>query len=324
MNLKNKMILPAILILATVAAPAQVRRSTTTTGSTTSGQTVRRSTTTSGSATSSQPVRRSSDTEKATRQQVRVDQQQQPTNVSNQPRTNREVTQAAQEQRRNATSATSQQPVRRATTASPAQENRRQEPRRSTTRPQQGQSQPASGKGTQPSNHPGGKSVVVVKSSAPLPPRPTLHYYRPRPAPVPKLTPMDIRTRTNASQIVVYTDFTTREEAFNYLVNLLYDRYYDIASYRYFSRLSTAVTLIPTPSGWTRPDTHNEFRMYFHIGKCMGRIKVTVTAEWRESLLSGYFTGLRYQPSDQYSTYYAWNVLEDIAYAIPSTRVVFR
>ena len=41
-------------------------------------------------------------------------------------------------------------------------------------------------------------------------------------------------------------------------------------------------------------------------------------------MLGGPLYDLRYQPSDRYSTYYAWNILEQIASAIPHYRVDFQ
>jgi hypothetical protein len=70
--------------------------------------------------------------------------------------------------------------------------------------------------------------------------------------------------------------------------------------------------------------THNQFAMYFKITRVFGRVKVTITAQWRESVLSDRFSTLRFQPSNAYSTYYAWNVLEDIADNIPHTGVSYR
>lgn len=370
MNPKIKMTLAAVLLLAAITATGQVRRSTTSRSSTTTTTSRSSSTTSRSSSSAATPSRSSSATtanpstqavrrstsadsgdkavrrstsaesaEKSARQQEKVDRQQQPTNIVNQPETHREVTKAAQNQRRNRPQTTqsagkSTQPQ----SGSSTQPGKNGQPQSgSNTQPgkngqptgQSGQitrNRPVQGQVANDTRNPGARPAAEKKPTARpvLPPRPAhTASMRPLPPPVPHLTRAQIRHRTNASRIVVLTDFATRAEAFDYLVNLLYDRYYDVASYNPYRTLSTAVTLIPTPLGWTRPDTHNEFRMHFSVGKRCGRIRVTITAEWRESVLADYFTGLRYQPSDRYSTYYAWNVLEDIASAIPHSRIDF-
>ena len=105
---------------------------------------------------------------------------------------------------------------------------------------------------------------------------------------------VQVYERTNAAEIVVNTLFATKMEAYYYIARLLDERYY------------------------------NQFQMYFKIVSSFGRIKVYITAQWRESVLSNRFLPLRFQPSNSYSTYYAWNVLEDIADNIPNTSISYR
>ena len=131
--------------------------------------------------------------------------------------------------------------------------------------------------------------------------------------------------RTNSNSIVVNTLFSSKAEAYDYIATLLDARYYTIASYgNNYNWLKTEVAFIPTPFDWTNPMTHNQFRMEFDITRSLfGTVKVTITAYWRESVLSTGFTRLRFQPSDRYSTYYAWRVLEDIASNIPNSSVYY-
>lgn len=136
---------------------------------------------------------------------------------------------------------------------------------------------------------------------------------------------IQVYERNNAAGIVVNTLFTTKMEAYDYIARLLNERYYTLDSYgNNYNWIRSEVSFIPTPFDWTNPMTHNQFQMYFKITKSLGRVKVTITAQWRESVLSDRFTALRYQPSNAYSTYYAWNVLEDIADNIPNTGIYFR
>ena len=131
--------------------------------------------------------------------------------------------------------------------------------------------------------------------------------------------------RTNANAIVVNTVFRTKAEAYDYIARLLDERYYTMASYgNNYNWIKSEVTYIPTPFDWTNPMTHNQFKMEFNISKVFGTVKVQITAYWRESLLSDSFTRLRFQPSESYSTYYAWRVLEDFAEHIPHTSISYR
>ncbi|MBO7604368.1 MAG: hypothetical protein J6S97_08140 [Bacteroidales bacterium] len=131
--------------------------------------------------------------------------------------------------------------------------------------------------------------------------------------------------RTNAAGIVVNTLFTSKMEAYDYIARLLRARYYSVASYgNNYDWIRSEVSFIPTPFDWTNPMTHNQFAMYFKITRVFGRVKVTITAQWRESVLSDRFSTLRFQPSNTYSTYYAWNVLEDIAANLPNTGISYR
>ena len=144
-------------------------------------------------------------------------------------------------------------------------------------------------------------------------------------APVPVFTPAQVRLRTNASTLVVYTDFITKAQAYAYVSNLLADMYYDIDTYdTSYGWFNTSMTVIPTPHGWADPRAANQFRIRFDFRRSGGRIKVYITAQWRESMLGGPLYDLRYQPSDRYSTYYAWNILEQIASAIPNYRIDFQ
>ena len=133
-------------------------------------------------------------------------------------------------------------------------------------------------------------------------------------------------TRTNASEIVVRTTFRTREDAYDYVARLLEDRFFTIGAYgNGYSWLQTDITFIPTPFDWTNPMTHNQFRIRATISQSLfGVVRVTFTGEWRESMLSSAFSVLRFQPSDRYSTYYAWSILEDIAEHIPATAISYR
>ena len=132
-------------------------------------------------------------------------------------------------------------------------------------------------------------------------------------------------TRTNASSVVVRTVFRTKAEAYDYVARLLDERFFTIASYgNGYSWMQTEVAFVPTPFDWTNPMTHNQFRIKVKITRSFGVVRVTLTGEWRESILSSVFSVLRFQPSESYSTYYAWNILEDIAEEIPGTSISYR
>ena len=132
----------------------------------------------------------------------------------------------------------------------------------------------------------------------------------------------EIYERTNANSIVVNTLFSSKAEAYDYIAALLDARYYTLTSYgNNYNRIISDVAFIPTPFDWTNPMTHNQFKMQFDISRVFGTVRVTITAYWRESVLSTGFTRLRFQPSDRYSTYYAWRVLEDFASEIPHTAI---
>ena len=132
----------------------------------------------------------------------------------------------------------------------------------------------------------------------------------------------EIYERTNANSIVVSTLFSSKAEAYDYIAALLDARYYTLTAYgNNYNRIISDVAFIPTPFDWTNPMTHNQFKMQFDISRVFGTVKVTITAYWRESVLSTGFTRLRFQPSDRYSTYYAWRVLEDFASEIPHTAI---
>ena len=134
-----------------------------------------------------------------------------------------------------------------------------------------------------------------------------------------------IVTRSNASSIVLRTYFRSKEEAYDYMANLLESKYFTINEYgNGYSWMQTDVTFVPTPYDWTDPMTHNQFRIRVNITKSFGVVRVTLSGEWRESILSTMFSVLRFQPSDRYSTYYAWSILEDLADDIPHSLVSYR
>ncbi len=157
--------------------------------------------------------------------------------------------------------------------------------------------------------------------------RPPAGFDPNRRSPVPSVynyTRMQLYERTNANTIVVNTIFRTKAEAYDYIARLLDERYYTIGSYgNNYNWIRSEVSYIPTPFDWTNPMTHNQFRMEFNISKFFGTVRVQITAYWRESILSDGFTRLRFQPSDSYSTYYAWRVLEDFADNLPHTSITY-
>ena len=166
----------------------------------------------------------------------------------------------------------------------------------------------------------GGNSMVVYRPER----RPAEIGKRPVMAPVPVFTAADLRLRTNATRIVVYTNFFTKAEAYAYVSNLMARRFYDIDTYDMsYGWFNTTMTAIPTPYGWSDPFGTNQFRIRFDFKRSGAGIKIYVTAQWRESI-HGRLHDLRFQSSDRYSTFYAWNILEDIASAIPHNRVVFQ
>ncbi len=145
---------------------------------------------------------------------------------------------------------------------------------------------------------------------------------RPALPPVIVYSRLEIYERTNANSIVVNTLFSSKAEAYDYIAALLDARYYTLTAYgNNYNRIISDVAFIPTPFDWTNPMTHNQFKMQFDISRVFGTVRVTITAYWRESVLSTGFTRLRFQPSDRYSTYYAWRVLEDFASEIPHTAI---
>ena len=123
--------------------------------------------------------------------------------------------------------------------------------------------------------------------------------------------------RTNASKIVVYTAFATRAEAQDYIRRLLNERYYEIESYG-TNYMRTSMVLIPT--GF---NSNAMFAMKFTFTKVAGGVKVTMSAQYRESSLVSTLINLIFQPDSSYATYYAWNVLEDIAESLPHQRLAF-
>ena len=152
------------------------------------------------------------------------------------------------------------------------------------------------------------------------------HARRPSMAPVIEYNRTQVYERTNASSIVVSTNFRSKREAYDYIEWLLAEKTYAVFSYgNNYNWLQTEVAFIPTPFDWTNPMTHNQFRIKFNISQSLfGVIRVAITAEWRESYLSDNYSRLRFQPSNSYSTYYAWNVLEDFASSIPHNVILYR
>ena len=152
------------------------------------------------------------------------------------------------------------------------------------------------------------------------------HARRPSMAPVIEYNRTQVYERTNASSIVVSTNFRSKREAYDYIEWLLAEKTYAVFSYgNNYNWLQTEVAFIPTPFDWTNPMTHNQFRIKFNISQSLfGVIRVAITAEWRESYLSDSYSRLRFQPSNSYSTYYAWNVLEDFASSIPHNVILYR
>ena len=123
--------------------------------------------------------------------------------------------------------------------------------------------------------------------------------------------------RTNASKIVVYTSFATRAEAQDYVRRLLNERYYEVESYGTNS-MRTSMVMIPT--GF---NSSAMFAMRFNFTRVAGGVKVTMSAQYRESSLVETLVNLIFQPDSSYATYYAWNVLEDIAESLPHQRLAF-
>ena len=135
----------------------------------------------------------------------------------------------------------------------------------------------------------------------------------------------EIYYRTNASSIVLRTPFRTKDEAYRYVERLLLDSDYIIGTYgNGYSWIQSEASFIPTPYDWSNPMTHNQFRIKVSFAKSFGYVQVTISGDWRESILSSRYSALRFQPSNSYSTYYAWNVLEDLAESIPHSSLSYR
>ena len=239
---------------------------------------------------------------KAEKQQQKVDKVQKPTNIVNQPATDRKVREAEKGNKPSNGSGS-----------------------------HSGMTPPPSGGNHNPGgnhNHggftppPGGHSHNGHNGPGARPD----HGKRPPVAPRKEYNRTQIYERTNASTIVVGTTFRTKKEAYDYIEWLLSERYYTMGSYgNNYNWIQSDIAYIPTPFDWTNPMTHNQFRMKFHIsGSGLGGVKVQITAEWRESVIDAGFVKLRFQPSDSYSTYYAWNVLEDIADNIPHWTISYK
>lgn len=291
----------------------------------------------SASAGAQQPARRNSSAasrqdNKVERQQNKVDNVQRPTNIANQNNTDRKVREA------NGGSVTHRGSVTDGSRPSGGVSgNNGQKPSGNGYGNGYGngnnggynQRPPANGSHGGYDNHGGyGQRPPVNGNHGHYDNRPPAGYDINRRPPVPTIysySRTQLWERTNANAIVVNTVFRTKAEAYDYIARLLNERFYTIGSYgNNYNWIRSEVTYIPTPFDWTNPMTHNQFKMEFNISKVFGTVKVQITAYWRESLLSDSFSRLRFQPSDSYSTYYAWRVLEDFADNIPHTSVAYK
>lgn len=266
---------------------------------------------------------------KVERQQSKVDKKQKPTNIDNQGATDKKVRDARASERENFGKLPEGFDNRRPSGDRPSG-NRPNDDRPSGNRPS-GNDRPSGmpdgnfGGGNRPPMPPsggqgGGRPDFGNGNRPPMPPEGFGGEFgrRPSMAPVIEYSRKQIFERTNVSSIVVNSNFRTRQEAYDYIEWMLQEKGYVIGSYgNNYNWIQSDVAFIPTPFDWTNPMTHNQFRVKFVIGKSAGSIKVTITADWRESYLTDRFNRLRFQPSDKYSTYYAWNVLEDFANSIP-------
>ncbi|MBP5721189.1 MAG: hypothetical protein J6W82_09035 [Bacteroidales bacterium] len=289
----------------------------------------------SASAGAQQPARRNSaassrQDNKVERQQTKVDNVQRPTNLSNQNATDHKVREA-----NGGGSATHRGSVSDGSRASSAGSGSGNKGNAGNYNGNGNQRPPANG--GYGSNHGNGQRPPAnggYNNGNQRPPvqggyenRPPAGFDPNRRSPVPSVynyTRMQLYERTNANSIVVNTVFRTKAEAYDYIARLLNERYYTIGSYgNNYNWIRSEVSYIPTPFDWTNPMTHNQFKMEFNISKIFGTVRVQITAYWRESILSDSFTRLRFQPSDSYSTYYAWRVLEDFAENLPHTSISY-
>lgn len=244
---------------------------------------------------------------KVERQQNQVDRKQKPTNIDNQGATDKKVRDARGNDRNDRNGHGNGRPD--------FQGERPSGNRPSGNRPS----------GDRPSGRPDGH--FGDGNRPPMPPEGFRgeHGKRPQMAPVIDYSRNQIYERTNASGIVVNTSFRNKEEAYDYIWWLLEQKAYVVGAYgNNCNWIMSDVAFIPTPFDWTNPMTHNQFRMKFHIARSGADIKVTITGEWRESYLMDSYTKLRFQPSNRYSTYYAWNVMEDFANNIPHRFITYK
>ncbi len=147
---------------------------------------------------------------------------------------------------------------------------------------------------------------------------------KPQMAPMPSLSPFEKQFRIGKSKLVLHTEFLTRDDAYSYVSDLLADKHYDIDNYDpSYAWLCTSWELVPTPAGWVKPYSPNQFRLRFDFDRYKGGVRVIISAQWRESVISDTFQDLKYQPSDRYSTYFAWNILENMAILIPNRDITF-
>ena len=275
-------------------------------------------------------------TQKIEKKQTKVDKVQKPANITNQPVTDQKVRQA-QGGNQPPTSSGGNPSGRgnQPPTGNPPTGGYGNQPQTSSggygNQPPTGNRPSTGGYGNQPptGNPPTGGygNQPPTGNRPPEPPAGVGGERGSRPAipPVTNYNSSQLFERTNASNIVVYTTFRTKQEAYDYIDRLLFVKSYTVNSFgNNYNWLQSDVTFIPTPFDWTNPMTHNQFRMKFNIYRSFGEVRVSITADWRESYLSDGFIRLRFQPSEKYSTYYAWSVLEDFASSIPHTRISYR
>lgn len=129
---------------------------------------------------------------------------------------------------------------------------------------------------------------------------------------------VELSVRSNACRIIVQTPFWSRDEAMDYVLGLLDERCYDIENIT-----SNTITTIsaPVPTGFACEDV---FSMKFLFSNSPEGIRVSITSRWWAYGLSGAFCNLIFQPDSRYASYYAWNVLEDIADDIPHSYIHYR
>lgn len=129
---------------------------------------------------------------------------------------------------------------------------------------------------------------------------------------------VELSVRSNACRIIVQTPFWSRDEAMDYVLGLLDERYYDIEN---ITANSITTVTTPVPAGFACEDF---FSMKFAFSNSSEGVRVAITSRWWAAGLSGAFCNLIFQPDSRYASYYAWNVLEDIASDIPHSYILYR